>query len=228
MSRSLKALLCALSALCGMAAQANHQDPCAAVRAAVSAAAASGVAVDVQCTAAQTDQAPAGSAGWVLAEPLPAIEAGPTRFVLATRLPDGSVRRMGLAVRLGLRSEAWVLQRQVRAGEEVSVRDVVRLPVEWMPGERRGGASAVPPMGRARQALREGQVIESSHVADAAGLLPGDAVTALIQQDGLVVRIPAVLVRSARVGERVLVQLKDRRATLEGRLVDRNLVDVGL
>ena len=223
-----EASLCLLPVLWCTAVSASHTDPCAAVRHAVGAAVAPGVVVDVQCTVAPGDAASVGGIDWMLAGPLPAIEAGSARFVLTARQPDGAVRRTVLAARLALRSEAWVLQRQVRAGEEISASNLVRTAVDWLPGERHEPAPEKPPLGRARHALRTGQVVEPSHVVDDAGLLSGDAVTALLRQGELVVRMPATLVRPARVGERVLVQLKDRRSTIEGRLVDRHLVDVGL
>ena len=172
---------------------------------------------------------PIEAAAWISvvkrAQPL---RTGPMQVVLRVQSPG--VRPMQLAQTLDVRvrSQVWLINKDLLNGDLVRASDVVRETYEWPAGVAPRVAGVDAPTGRVRQALRAGQPIAQNDLLSDQELSRGDAVTVLIQEGRLSLQVPARVTTDARVGESVRAQLNGRREVVEGVLVDASTVRVGV
>ena len=87
-------------------------------------------------------------------------------------------------------------------------------------------AGDVAPAGRARLALKVGDVVPAGHLTAPGQKLQGDAVMVAVRSGAITLEAPAVLASNAQIGHVARVQLKGRHDTLEGVLVDASTVIV--
>lgn len=217
-------------ALAAQAANVRHVAPeqvCAAARKLVTEAASrQGVTATVECPNARAVEAGPGALVWSLDSALSPLVAGPSRLVIRLSAPGARSRAVGVPVVLALHSKAWVALRPVAAGEPLAAGDLTLRDVSWPVGIEPSVAGDLAPVGRARLALRAGDVVSAGHLTPPGQKLQGDAVKVAVRSGGLTLEAPAVLTSDARVGHAARVQLRGRHDTLEGVLVDASTVIV--
>lgn len=226
-------LVCALLGGVALAAHAANvrqvapEEVCAAARKLViEAASRQGLMAAVECPNARAVEAGAGALVWSLDSAPSPLVAGPSRLILRLSTPGTRPRAVAVPVVLGLHSKAWVALRPVAAGETLAADDLVLRDVSWPVGMEPSVAGDMAPVGRARLALKAGDVVSASHLTSPGQKLQGDAVKVAVRSGGLTLEAPAILTSAARVGHVARVQLKGRHDTLEGVLVDASTVIV--
>lgn len=185
-----------------------------------------GVKVRVDCPNARAVEVDSGALAWSLRSPSPPLAAGPSRLVLQVTVNGMRPRAVGVPVVLALNSKAWVALRPVAAGEPLTAADMALRDVSWPVGVAPTVAADVAPIGRARQALKAGDVVSASRLTAPGQKLQGDTVTVAVHSGGVTLEAPAVLTSNAQVGQAARVQLRGRHDTLEGVLVDASTVIV--
>jgi flagella basal body P-ring formation protein FlgA len=185
-----------------------------------------GVTATVECPNARAIEANSGVLTWSLESTPSPLVTGPTRLVLQLSVNGVRALAVGVPVVLTLHSKAWVAQRSVEAGEPLAAGDLTLREVGWPVGVKPAVAGDAAPAGRARLALRAGDVVLASHLTPPGQKLQGDAVKVAVRSGGLTLEAPAVLTGDARVGQVARVQLRGRHDTLEGVLVDGSTVIV--
>jgi flagella basal body P-ring formation protein FlgA len=202
-------------------------DPCEmAERFVNDAARASGVSVTVRCKLPEAERLRAERGQWRLAEPIPELLSGAGRIVVNALAEGGAARRIAVPVQLELRSAAWVASRDVLAGERLGDGDTELREITWPAGRRPVMKGDAAPTGRVRRAITAGEPVSSTQLIDDRAATSGDPVSVSWASSALAIQAAGVLVTPGRVGDIVRVQLKDRRVTLEGRLVDTSSVEV--
>lgn len=225
-----------IGALLGGAAFAAHaagarlvppEEMCAAARELLTEAASrQRVEAVVACPHARGIEAGAGSLAWSIESGRVLLVAGPSRVVLQLAVNGGRPRAVGVPVVLSLRSQAWVALRAFAAGEALHAGDIELREVQWPVGARPAAAADAPPAGRARVALKPGDVVSTSQLTPPSQALQGDAVKVALRSGAITLEVPAVLASNAQIGHVARVQLKGRHDTLEGVLVDASTVIV--
>jgi len=202
-------------------------DPCrAAADYLEQAAAANNVRTTVQCKLGGADRFRLVQGSWLVTVSAGSLISG---TVLVALMPSADAlpqRRLVVPMGVEIQSPAWLVNRALRRGEMVTAADVVRAGYAWPVGVQPLPAGDEAPVGRVRKALRMGEAIAAGDLLNPGVVPSGELVSAVLRADGLAVQVPAVLLAEARIGERVRVQLKDRRVVLEGRLTDASSVDI--
>jgi len=226
-------LICAVlggAALAAQAASARQVAPeqvCAAARKLVTEAASrQGVTAAVECPNARAVEAGPGALAWSLESAPSPLVAGPSRLVLQLTVNGTRPRAVGVPIALALNSKAWVALRPVAAGERLAAGDLTLRDVSWPVGMAPAVAGDVEPAGRARLALKAGDVVSASHLTSSGQKLQGDAVMVAVRSGAITLEAPAVLASNAQIGHVARVQLRGRHDTLEGVLVDASTVIV--
>lgn len=225
-----------IGALFGGAALAAHaagarlvppEQVCAAARELITEAASrQGLQAAVECPNARAAEAGPGALSWSLEPHRVAMLAGPSRVVLRLAVNGEAHSALGVPVVLSLRSPAWVARRPFAAGEALHASDTELREVQWPVGARPVAAADAPPSGRARLALKPGDVVSASQLTPPHQALQGDAVKVALRSGAITLEMPAVLASNAQVGQPARVQLKGRHDTLQGVLVDVSTVIV--
>jgi flagella basal body P-ring formation protein FlgA len=160
---------------------------------------------------------------WQAQGGLPALVSGPARVGLQSAGPGP--RSLALPVVLTVKSTVWLTRRALAAGQPVGPQDLVREPAfSWPVGLRPAPGEAKPPLGRARQFVRAGEVLSSREVVAADELMRGDPVTLTVRRGAMTIEQPAVLVADAQVGQMTRVQIKGRREVVEAWITAPTLV----
>ncbi|HSW06354.1 flagellar basal body P-ring formation chaperone FlgA [Aquabacterium sp.] len=203
-------------------------DPCEMAERFVNdaAAAAAGLSVTVRCRLPEADRVRAEHGQWRLAEPIPALLSGAGRIVVSVLASGRAVQRIAVPVQLELRSAAWVASRNLLAGERLGTGDTELREIAWPTGQRPTVGGDTAPTGRARRAIAAGDPVSSAQLLGENTVAFGDPVSVSWASPALAIQAAGVLVTPGRVGDIVRVQLKDRRVTLEGRLVDASSVEI--
>lgn len=214
------------------AAQSTSNQACQLVdRALAREAMRQGVAIEVRCGrsgAAERLGGPAGSptADVFLVGALPELRSGSASALVRQTAAGEQVTRLhSLPLQLTIRSEVWRLVRSVPGGALIEAGDVERTVAEWPIGTLPLVASGHFEPSRAKRALRAGELLTVSALAEAHAVVRGDLLTVQVREGGLSVEIAARVVASARPGERVRAQVEGRPVVLEGMLAsNRTLV----
>jgi flagella basal body P-ring formation protein FlgA len=224
---SLALLACASACHASNTAQSiSAAELCTTVRGLVNAAAEGhALRATVDCPHARDLHLVTGALSWSLLEQ-PAWVSGPGRIALKVVSQGGVARQLAVPVALSISSMAWIARRDLAAGTVVSASDVEWREHRWPIGAAAFASDAIPQGGRAKQAIRAGDVVIGARLVPRGELLQGDAVTAALRTSGVTIELPAMLVADARVGGNARVQLKGRRQTLQGVLVDPSTVIV--
>ena len=206
---------------------ASADEVCSAARQAVRAEAVKrGLDATVDCPNAVALDVPGGPIAWALVTERINWVSGATRVVLrAVGDADSVPRDLAVPVVLTLASKAWVARRQLAVGEAISENDVEWRDVRWPTGVSPQPAASAP-TGRARTVIRAGDVVVASRLTPSGERLQGDAVTVAFRTEGFVLEMPALLAANAQIGHPARAQLKGRRETIEGVLVDADTVVV--
>jgi flagella basal body P-ring formation protein FlgA len=200
---------------------------CASVRTAVAARAAGlGLNASVTCTHAVSLSLPAGAMDWLLPAKEMAWTSGAVRLTFQVRTQDGDSQAVTVPVVLALSSKAWVAARDLRPGDAVDASAVEWRDVSWPVGQTFVTPPQLAPVGRAKTALKSGEIVLASRLVPDTERLQGDAVSVTFRSEGITLEMPAVLSANAQVGQVARVQLKGRRDTLQGVLVDASHVIV--
>ena len=200
---------------------------CAAARTLLTAAAdRQGVKATVECRNSRAVEAGPGALAWSLQSAPSPLVAGPSRLVLQLTVNGARPRAVGVPIVLALNSKAWVALRPVAAGEPLAAGDLALRDVSWPVGVEPSVAGTVAPAGRARLALKAGDVVSASQLTAPGQKLQGDAVMVAVRSGAITLEAPAVLASNAQIGHVARVQLRGRHDTLEGVLVDASTVIV--
>jgi flagella basal body P-ring formation protein FlgA len=175
--------------------------------------------VRLTCARVTPLRLPMGPVTWELLGSPPPLASGASRLALRVSVA-GRSSLTGLPVTLTVSSDAWVVQRDFAEGEVLRPNDVRRSAVEWPVGVAPVPATPAPPVGRLRRALRAGDPVLPASLLPGDERLQGDVVTVEMRTHTVTLEVPAVLMADARVGQPARAQLKGRRVTVEGRLVD--------
>ena len=214
---------CLLSgALMVIAPAAWADSPCEVATTLITqAAAARQFEVDVTCQLPPGAQTVSGR--WMANGGLPSLVSGPARVSLQAA---GSMpRTLAVPIVLTVKSTAWLTRRAVAAGQVIGPQDLVRqMAFSWPVGVLPSAGPTEPPVGRARQYLRAGEVLSLREVAALDELMRGDVVTLSLRTGAMTVEQPAVLVADARIGQMARVQIKGRREVVEAWITDPTTV----
>lgn len=161
------------------------------------------------------------------ASPGAALRTGPTQWLLQVSAPGRPAFVQAVPVLIEISSKAWRLNRDVKAGELVRAEDQALSQVRWPIGSTPVPAGDAVSQGRARRALAKGALLDERSVLPQDEVARGDAVTVLVQQGDLSVRLPALVLKPARVGGVTLFQLSGRTQVLSGRLLTLTTATVG-
>jgi flagella basal body P-ring formation protein FlgA len=151
--------------------------------------------------------------GWsgsdATADSVSVVEAGSGRWIATLWNGGASVRRY---VRVGVEGDVPVAARALARGEVVAAADVrVETRVRWSAG----GPPAddlLDPVGMvASRAVAEGEVLSAPAVQQPLLVRGGEQIEALLVQPGVVMRMRAEALGSARRGESVYVRLTSGR-----------------
>lgn len=180
-----------------------------------------GLQVEARC---RTMARQPGSAAGVVGQGWPAgqaLRSGPVAWPV--RVQGGALLRVPLS--LSWTGPAWVSERALAAGSSLRAADLRQVQLRWPEGQAVELAGAQAPSGRLRHALRAGEAITAAALLPADLLQRGDAVTLLLRDGALELRLPAQLSAPARVGETVRVQAQGRTELVQGRLTDAQTVE---
>ena len=189
-------------------------------------AAKQGLTAEIECPHARPIDAPMGSLEWTFAGSGWAWIAGPSRIVLSLTANGKLHQEVVVPVLLSIGSKAWVSRRAVSAGARIDPNDVGLRDVKWPVGVVPSVAGNTPPTGRTKFAIKAGEVVPTTVLVPSDARLQGDTVMVAVRTGGVTLEMPAVLAGNAQVGHVARVQLKGRRETLEGVLVDASTVVV--
>ncbi|HEY8880041.1 MAG TPA: flagella basal body P-ring formation protein FlgA [Roseateles sp.] len=182
---------------------------------------------DVRCRMVM-DTAPADDAVLQAIAPPEGIllRSGPATWAVRVQAARASyIQRVPLTITW--RAPAWVSRRDLVQGALLQPDDIELRALSWPDGMAVVPArEEAPPTGRLRQAVRAGDMLSAGQLWPADALVRGDHVTAVLAEGAMEIRLPAQLLASARVGERVRAQVQGRTATLEGRLADAQTLKV--
>lgn len=200
---------------------------CADVRSALSArAAAQGVDVTITCPHAVSLSLPSGPTDWLVSTNDLAWASGPARLKFLVRTQDGHSQTVIVPVVMALSSKAWVAAKDLRAGDAVDASTLEWRDVSWPVGQVFVPPPPQAPAGRTKTTIKAGDIVLANRLVPDTERLQGDPVKVLVRADGITLEMPAVLSANAQVGQVARVQLKGRRDTLEGVLVDASHVIV--
>lgn len=154
------------------------------------------------------------------------LRSGPATWAVRVQAARAShIQRVPLTITW--RAPAWVSRRDLAPGALLQPDDIELRALSWPDGMAVVPArEEAPPTGRLRQAVRAGDMLAAAQLLPADALVRGDHVTAVLAEGAMEIRMPAQLLASARVGERVRAQVQGRTATLEGRLADAQTLKV--
>lgn len=204
--------------------------PCDAALAALQRyAQAQGLQVDARCRAAASATAPAPAAVQAVA---PRDDwrprSGPLTWPVRVLGPSGRAQVQHVPLTAVWTAPAWAAARPLPAGALLQPADIERRSLRWPEGRDVTPADgAQPPTGRLQHAMRAGEILSPADLLPEDAMQRGDAVTAVLAEGGVEMRLPAQLLAPARVGERVRVQASGRMVALEGRLLAGQILQVG-
>ncbi len=183
--------------------------------------------VAVECRREEANTPENEAALVTVAQALSSLRTGPMQIVLRVQSRGARPTLTALTVDLRVRSQAWLISKDLSAGERVQAADLIQQSYEWPAGVAPQVARADRPQGRTKHAIRGGMPVTQSDLMSDQEVSRGEAVTALVLQGELSLSLPARVTRNAKVGEPVQAQLEGRRDVVEGVLVDVGTVLVG-
>lgn len=182
-----------------------------------------GLRAEVQCSLSVNEPS-ASCPPATLRSPQPSLRAGPLRVVVRSTATDGAAHERSVALRLGLRSQAWVAVSPIAVGEPLNPALLEQREVAWPNGVPPPPLVAQPPEGRARRALRAGEPVLPEALLLPTERRQGDPVEIVIREGAVSIAMPGVLVRDASVGQPTRAQIRGRREVLDGQLIDLHTV----
>jgi flagella basal body P-ring formation protein FlgA len=221
-------LHCAATPLQALAGPALASRLCAAaVQAVEEQAGRTALSVTAACRHDEASSRAEETVSVAVVRPPSSLRTGPTLMVMRVQPKGADPVLIALGLDLRVYSQAWLSKRDILQGEHVRESDLVRQAFEWPAGVTPQVAGTDSPSGRARHAVRAGQPVAQADLLSDQDLSRGEAVTVLIQEGELSLRVPARVTADAKVGGQVRAQLHGRRDVVEGVLVDADTVLVG-